>query len=332
MEIFLKDVRLSFPQLWEAKSVVDPRTGQVSGKPAWSGAFLLAKNHPQLPEILEVIKTVAREKWPGTVVGPQGGRPEWEAMLESFYQTNKLCIHDGDGKRHDGYAGHWYLSARSYIQPKVVNSDPVMRDADGKPIWDERTNDYLPNLVTQASGIIYAGCYVNVRVDIWAMQNAYGRRICATLKGVQFRRAGDAFAGGAPALTSDFEQPDLSQGAQAGAEAAFQTAMAAREDVARAAAFASGRGEPFEAPRGIAPSAQSLAQREAAMDLASAFGRPAQNPFNQPQASVKPREEPAPTDLVAARRAALLKQLAELQGADIVQTPARGKSLEDLLG
>jgi len=62
-----------------------------------------------------------------------------------------------------------------------------------------------------ADGKPYAGCYVTAIVELWPQDNQYGRRINATLSGVQFERDGDAFGGSAPASADDFD--DLSSGA-----------------------------------------------------------------------------------------------------------------------
>ncbi|MWN55950.1 ssDNA-binding protein, partial [Escherichia coli] len=58
-----------------------------------------------------------------------------------------------------------------------------------------------------------AGCYVNAVIDIWAQDNNFGKRINASLGGVQFLRDGDAFAGGGVASADDFD--DISEGADA---------------------------------------------------------------------------------------------------------------------
>jgi len=81
------------------------------------------------------------------------------------------------------------VSARSKTRPTVLNRDKTP--------------------VAEADGVLYGGCYVNALLDVWAQDNAFGKRINATLKGVQFVRDGDAFGGGAPASADDF--PDESE-------------------------------------------------------------------------------------------------------------------------
>ncbi|MFD1244790.1 ssDNA-binding protein [Paralysiella testudinis] len=69
---------------------------------------------------------------------------------------------------------------------------PIVLDKDAKTHLDS------------TSGKPYAGCYVNAKIDIWAQDSQYGKRINAGLSGVQFIRHGEAFGGGAPATEADF--------------------------------------------------------------------------------------------------------------------------------
>lgn len=107
---------------------------------------------------------------------------------------NKICFIDGDAKaEYEGFEGNMALSATNRQHPTVV-------DKDRSPL-------------TEADGVVYAGCYVNAVVEIWAQDNQWGKRINASLKGVQFYADGNAFAGGGVASVDDFE--DISEGAEA---------------------------------------------------------------------------------------------------------------------
>jgi len=48
--------------------------------------------------------------------------------------------------------------------------------------------------ITEDDDIIYAGCYVNAIISLWAQNNGYGKRINAQLDGVQFVKDGEPFA------------------------------------------------------------------------------------------------------------------------------------------
>ena len=178
--ILLKDVRLAFPNLFE------PTTVNGEGKPRYTAAFILPAEHPQLDEIRKKIEAVAREKWKDKAAG----------TLTSLYKTGKVALHDGDEKaQYDGFAGNLFIAASAQ-----ENAAPTVIDRDRSPL-------------TQRSGRPYPGCYVNASLEFWAQDNAYGKRINAQLRGVQFLRDGDSFSAGRPASSDEFE--DVSEGADA---------------------------------------------------------------------------------------------------------------------
>jgi hypothetical protein len=174
MVVKLKNVRLAFSQ-----NLFKPGTmaGDTTGKPAFSSTFLIPKGNPQIGELNKIIEKVAVDKW-GAQKGP--------GVLKSLYAADKVCLHNGEAKeQYEGFDGCYYIAARSYVAPLVIDSDKApLVEASGKP---------------------YAGCYVNAIIDVWAQDNTYGKRVNATVKGVQFYKDGDAFVGSAPATEDDFE-------------------------------------------------------------------------------------------------------------------------------
>lgn len=178
MKIWLKNVRLAFPNLWEATKV------NGEGKAAFSASFILPRNHPQIAEIKKALRAVADAKW-----GAKGA-----ATYTALEKSDKLALHDGDTKaQYAGFEGNLFINARNETRPTVKDTDgatPLVQ-GDGKP---------------------YGGCYVWANVEFWAQDNQYGKRINATLRAVQFLRDGESFGGGSlPA--SDEEFADLSEGA-----------------------------------------------------------------------------------------------------------------------
>ena len=178
MKLKLTNVRLAFPTLFEAKTV------NGEGKPAFSASFLIDPADPQVKAINAAIEQVAKDKW--------GAKAD--AMLKTMRATDKVALHDGDTKsNYDGFPGNLYISARNSVRPLVIDANKTpLSESDGKP---------------------YAGCYVNASVELWAQDNNYGKRINATLGGVQFFRDGDSFVGGGAASEDEFD--DLSTGATA---------------------------------------------------------------------------------------------------------------------
>ena len=102
MKIKLTNVRLSFAQLFEAKTV------NGEGKPAFSASFLIDPKDPQVKMINEAIDAVAKEKW--------GAKTE--ATLKVMRTGDKVCLHSGDLKaNYEGFEGKLYISARNSLRP-----------------------------------------------------------------------------------------------------------------------------------------------------------------------------------------------------------------------
>lgn len=166
----LKNVRLAFPALFTATTV------NGEGDPKFGAAFIFPPDHPARKLISDACKEVAKAKW-----GEKA-----DDVLKAMVAGDKLCIHNGDTKAdYEGYSGNYFVNANNKMKPLVIdrNKTPLVA-ADGRP---------------------YAGCYVNASIELWAQDNKYGKRINASLRGVQFEADGDAFAGGGVADESDFD-------------------------------------------------------------------------------------------------------------------------------
>ena len=181
----LDDVRLTFPALFVAKP-------NQNGKLKYQGSFIFPPIHPAVAIIKAAMAKVAKEKW--------GDKAE--EVYKGLKASDRLVLHDGDAKsQFGGYAGNIYVNASSETRPLVIDGNKAPLTAtDGKP---------------------YSGCYVNARVQIWAQDNPqFGKRINASLMGVQFLRDGERLAGSAVARAEDFEAiPDAPGAAAAGAGA-----------------------------------------------------------------------------------------------------------------
>ena len=90
--------------------------------------------------------------------------------------ADKICLKDGDTVSYDGYEGMLALKGTSNKRVTVINRDksPIVED----------------------DNIIYAGAYVNCVVDLWFMDNKFGKRVLCNLLGVQFAKDGEAFGAG----------------------------------------------------------------------------------------------------------------------------------------
>jgi hypothetical protein len=187
--ILLRNVRLSFASgLFEASTIPG---APADAKPKYNCGLLLPPDHPQLQELRAKQVKVAQEKW----------KDKAAAILKALEKQDKLALHDGDAKpNYDGYPGNFYLSPSSdEMKPPFLG-----RTVDGKVVeMDAKT----------AAKHIYSGCYVDASIELWAQDNQYGQRVNAQLRGIMFRRDGDAFGAGGSASADEFEPAE--EGAEA---------------------------------------------------------------------------------------------------------------------
>lgn len=115
-----------------------------------------------------------------------------EAIAEANIKvaSDKRCLKDGDESDYDGYEGNWSLKAANSKRPTVLNRDKTP--------------------LTEDDEVLYAGCYVNVVIDLWVQNNKFGKRVNANLYGVQFVKDGEPFGMGPIDVTDDFD--DLEDG------------------------------------------------------------------------------------------------------------------------
>lgn len=174
--IILKDVRLAFPDLFEAKQY------QGQGPFRWSATFLVEPGSDNDKLIQAEISRVAKEKF-----------DKKAGQIEAWRQNpQKFCYCPGDLKPdYDGWAGKMALAAHRY-------------EKQGAPgVFDNVGVNGKPNRLTKESGKPYAGCYVNAKVEIWA-QDGQNSGIRATVVSVQFLGDGDAFSSGSRPSEDDF--------------------------------------------------------------------------------------------------------------------------------
>lgn len=174
MKVKLKNVRLAFPNLFE------PRAASDTAKPKFSATFIFPAEHPATSAIKDAMVGVAKTKW-----GPKAGD-----VYKSLKAADKLALHDGVAKSdYAGFEGNLYINASNAARVRVLEYDGT---------------NYVD--LTFADGRPYAGCYVNGVIEMWAQDHPkYGKRINASLMGVQFVGDGERLAGGAIASEEDFE-------------------------------------------------------------------------------------------------------------------------------
>jgi hypothetical protein len=149
--IMLTNVRVSFPHLFEKP--------MINGEEGKCGAALMLEpeKHTDSIKVLKVkITELIKDKLKGVKV-----------------PSDKLCLRNGEDKARPEYDGYVVLSANSKTKPIVIDNSGSGVIADPE----------------QSS--IYAGCYVNAKVRLWAQDNKYGKRINSELVAIQFASDGE---------------------------------------------------------------------------------------------------------------------------------------------
>jgi len=153
--IMLKDVRVSFPHLF--------RRPVINGDEGKCGAVLMLENSRHAKSIAAVktqMDALAKEKFKGRSI-----------------PGDKLCMRPGEDKGRTEYEDHHVISANNRDKPFVIS------------------NDGGSTVANEPDCAIYAGCYVNAKIRLWAQDNQYGKRINAELVAIQFSRDGEPLDG-----------------------------------------------------------------------------------------------------------------------------------------
>lgn len=175
----LKNVRIAFPALAEPQAIGD-------GEPAFGAQLVIDPSSKHPDELDALMLQVAKDKWKddGPAVLAMLKEDKKVGFQRSEYKNKKT------GKPYAGFEGKFSLTTRSNVkkQPTVFNKY-------GEPVTDK----------AEIERLIYSGCYVNAKVDAWAQDNNFGRRVNFSLLGVMFAGDGESFGGGAaPASADDF--------------------------------------------------------------------------------------------------------------------------------
>jgi hypothetical protein len=178
-KMHITNVRLSYFFGFEPY-VGKPTAENPNPKPKYTAHLLMAPDHPDLKRIAATIERVGQAKqWKGGLT--------WTQVKTQLKAQDKLCLRKGDVSKPGmpEYAGLYFLACNNDKRFTIIDGDRTpLRAEDGRP---------------------YSGCYANAIVDIYAQDNEWGRRINATITGVQFVRHGDSFGGGAaPAQPEEF--------------------------------------------------------------------------------------------------------------------------------
>lgn len=181
--VTLKNVRLSFPHLFEPTASVE------DGPKKYRATFLMDPEtddgKANIKKLEAAIKKAATGVW-------KGNADKIRAKLDN----DRSGLRDGDdctnqaGDVYSGYEGQKVIGATNGRKVKVLRRDKS-------------------NIDSTEAAEIYAGCYVNAVISIWATDQKKhgGNGIFATLEIVQYAKKGEPF--GASELDEDDYLDDM---------------------------------------------------------------------------------------------------------------------------
>lgn len=187
--LMLNKLRTAFPALAEPEAIGD-------GDPAYGARFVIEPNSPHVALIENAMLEAAKHEW----------KDEGADILAMLKEEKKVCFERGPyrnkktGKAYAGFEGKFNLGARTAAnKPR-----PSVFDQFNNQVGDTG-RELTPAEKLRIEQLIYSGCYTHAKVEIWAQDNRYGRRINCSLLGVMFAEDGESFGGGArPAGADDF--------------------------------------------------------------------------------------------------------------------------------
>lgn len=179
MKVIVKNARLSFNDLWEAKSI-------NGGKPKFT-ATLICSDETKMKytnwhgtqvifphaKMQEVCEHVLKEKF-----GKVPAKADNWAYNKADGSTTRDEYTNDDGDYWAGFDDEtWYISAGK-LEAKCKGGKMTVLDQQREPIEAN-------------SGLLFSGCYVNAVLDIYAYDGDSGKGVTASLEGVQLLRKGE---------------------------------------------------------------------------------------------------------------------------------------------
>lgn len=180
-----KPIRMWAANLFEPKAVMV--NGKARGDAKFNGSFVIEADHPDLPALKNIARTVARAKWPGVELK----EVNWPFKDGTQFAAKKRA----EGKKTDDlFEGKVMLTGRSKYQPKmavIVNGKVVDLDSD--------------EIKAKYKGHFYAGVEVLAEMNFVAQEvdgkkyvSIYLNTVLSTNKGTKLasgRSAADTFSG-----------------------------------------------------------------------------------------------------------------------------------------
>ena len=172
-EFILKNVRLSFPHIFEPKAIGD-------GVPRYTANFLLDPADAEHKEMIRKLRDAANALYAEGTRKPDAKPKAANCALKKGNDEDGAALYDG-------YEKMWFVSAARALKQGA----PLVVGRDAKTHVDHT--------------IVYAGCYVNAKIRLYFHEYDGVKRVNASIEAIQFYKKGDPFGNG-PASAYGFEE------------------------------------------------------------------------------------------------------------------------------
>lgn len=179
--IILPDVRLAFSRNLKVPGAQKKDDG-TDGILKYSATFLIdGSAEATIATLKDAIVAAGKKKWPS----------DYKNFLPMLRDQKRMCMNEGphyakDGTPRRGWEGCISVSTSRYADRGRPGLFDNVAGPNGMPV----------DLGDDPNGRIYAGCYVNAKINVYAWDHPkFGKRIMAELLAVQYSRDGDAFSG-----------------------------------------------------------------------------------------------------------------------------------------
>ena len=172
--VSLNAVRTSYLYCFQPYVNVDDNGKKTE---SYCSHFIMDVGHTGIALVVAAMKSAAAGQW--------GAKAD--DMYNALKGQHKLCLKEGSICKagEEPYAGKLFISSSNKKRPLVI--------------------DGQRNILAAGDSLApYSGCWVNARIQVWAQDNKYGKRINASLLGIQFLRHDEAFGGGRIATVDEF--------------------------------------------------------------------------------------------------------------------------------
>lgn len=175
-KVYLKDVRLSFPHLW------DRQKANEEAAPKFSAAFLIDPStkmgKANIKKIEAAIEAAKEAKW---------GKPDKKIKDDRCCYFDGNDVLDDDDNVKKGYEDVMVIKASNKDVVRLLTRHKKVAEKDNDPF--------------------YAGCYVECILGLYGTDNGGPPGVFASLDGVRFLRDGERF-GADPVSDDDFDDYD----------------------------------------------------------------------------------------------------------------------------